>query len=192
MDSHEELPPTGVTGRERLPLLICEIYRAVRDLEALVPGKRFTPDGHMVGSIGEAWATYLYGLAPLPNSSETHDAVSPDGRRVQVKTTQRDAVATYPAQPDHLLVLKLLPSGQVDEVFNGPAVAVWPVLIPNGKMAGKNGQYSLRLSALRKLMTHVGPEQRLPRIEPQTRCVPTAATQNNELQLAPARAMERR
>ena len=150
------------TAPERLPALIRDIYRAVAELEALVPGKRFTPDGHMVGSIGEAWATYIYGLEPLPNSSETHDAKTHDGRLVQIKTTQRDAVATYPAQPDLLLVLRLLPTGEVEEIYNGPGETVWRALIPSERTPAKNGQHSLRLSALRRLMTAVPSSHRLP------------------------------
>ena len=151
------------TTPERLPAVIREIYRAVAELEALVPGKRFTPDGHMVGSIGEAWATYLYDLVPLPNSTQTHDAKTRDGRLVQIKTTQRDSVATYPAQPDLLLVLRLLPSGEVDEVYNGPGELVWRSLVRPDKLPGKNGQHVLRLSALQRLVAEVAPECRLPR-----------------------------
>lgn len=188
MDEKESHSP-AVIGRERLPILICEIYRAVRELEALVPGKRFTPDGHMVGSIGEAWATYLYDVVPLPNSSETHDATSRDGRRVQIKTTQRDAVATYPAQPDYLLVLKLLPTGHVEEVFNGPGDVVWPALIPTGRSPAKNGQFALQLSHLRKLMLRVTPQDRLPRAPLEATCEPSSsvAPQNDALQLASGR-----
>lgn len=154
---------TSDSAQRRLPILICEIYRAVRELEELVPGKRFTPDGHMVGSIGEAWATYLYDLAPLPNSTERHDAKTRDGRLVQIKTTQRNAVSTYPAQPDVLLVLRLVPTGEVEEIYNGPGQLVWDALIPAERKPAKNGQHALALSSLRRLMKTVPPEVRLPR-----------------------------
>ncbi len=39
-----------------LPKLVADIYRAVADLEKLYPGGKFTPDGHLVGSIGEVIA----------------------------------------------------------------------------------------------------------------------------------------
>ena len=96
---------------------------------------------------------------PLPNSAPLHDAKAPDGRQVQVKTTQGDSVSTYEEQPEHLLVLKLLRSGMVEEWFNGPASIAWAVL---GKKA-KNGQCRLGLKRLRGLMARVPREQRLSR-----------------------------
>ncbi len=47
---------------KRFPEIIREIYRLVQELEAMFPGRRFTPDGHMVGSIGGAIASYCYGI----------------------------------------------------------------------------------------------------------------------------------
>lgn len=41
-----------------LPKLLSDLYVIVAKLEALAPGRKFTPDGHLVGSIGEAVAAY--------------------------------------------------------------------------------------------------------------------------------------
>ncbi|MEY3457412.1 MAG: hypothetical protein RL215_569 [Planctomycetota bacterium] len=40
----------------RFPQLLRDIYAAVDELERMFPGRHFTPDGHMVGSIGEAFS----------------------------------------------------------------------------------------------------------------------------------------
>ncbi len=42
--------------------LLGTLYRIVDRLEALFPGRKFTPDGHLVGSIGEALAAHMFGL----------------------------------------------------------------------------------------------------------------------------------
>jgi hypothetical protein len=39
-----------------LPPPVAVIYQAVADVEALYPGRKFTLDGHLVGSIGEVVA----------------------------------------------------------------------------------------------------------------------------------------
>jgi hypothetical protein len=39
---------------KRLPEIIREMYRLIDELEAMFEGRQFTPDGHTVGSIGEA------------------------------------------------------------------------------------------------------------------------------------------
>jgi hypothetical protein len=40
----------------KLPPPVADIYRAVGELETAYPGCKFTPDGHLVGSIGEVIA----------------------------------------------------------------------------------------------------------------------------------------
>jgi len=41
---------------ERVPDLVGRLYEIVSELEALFPGRHFTPDGHLVGSLGEVMA----------------------------------------------------------------------------------------------------------------------------------------
>lgn len=42
------------------------IYKAVSELEAMFPGRPFTPDGHMVGSLGECLVADAYNLKLMP------------------------------------------------------------------------------------------------------------------------------
>ena len=133
---------------EQIPGLITQIYEIVAKLENLWPNRCFTPDGHLVGSIGEVLAAYYYGLELLPQSSKVHDAVSKDDRKikVQIKATQRNSVALR-SKPEHLLVLRILKDGTAKEVYNGLGGLVW-------KNAGKmqtNGQRAITLSRLSKL-----------------------------------------
>src|SRR3954453_19529919 len=89
-------------------VLIRQIYRTVDRLKAIFPGRHFTPDGHMVGSIGEVLAAARYGLDLLPASAPLHDARTSGGQLVQVKATQSNRIAFRgePA-PEHLIVLSL-------------------------------------------------------------------------------------
>jgi len=129
---------------------------SVRALEELYPGRHFTLDGHLVGSIGEALAAELYGLTLLPSSSKCHDATCPEGREVQVKLTQRNSVALY-EEPKYLLVLRLSEDGTVREVYNGPGSAAWSVA---GRRQ-KNGQRAISVSKLRALAKAVAPQLRI-------------------------------
>ena len=134
----------------KIPTLIKELYSIVHKLETLFPGRKFTPDGHLVGSIGEVLAASRYGLELLTASSEIHDAKTPDGKFVQIKATQVKSVALR-SKPEHLLVLKILPDGISEEIYNGPGKLAWEHC---GKMQ-KNGQRSITLFKLKKLMQHV-------------------------------------
>lgn len=69
------------------------LYRITQELEAMFPGRHYTPDGHMIGSIGEALAASYYGLELFPASEEIHDAKAADGRLIQIKATQVNRVS---------------------------------------------------------------------------------------------------
>ncbi len=146
---------------EKVPGLVGQLYALVAQLEALFPGRRFTPDGHLVGSIGEVIAAHRYGLALLPHSARGHDARAPSGALVEIKATQGSSVALR-EQPNHLIVLHLSKQGEASEVYNGPGAVVWSAA---GAMQ-RNGQRPVSLSKLRMLMAQVPEALRLPQCVP--------------------------
>ena len=133
------------------------LYALVAELEQHFPGRPFTPDGHLVGSIGEVVAAHRYGLTLLPCSAASHDAVTAADLRVQIKATQATGVAMR-SSCEHLLVLKLLRTGESDEVYNGPGAPAWDAA---GKMQ-RNGQRPISLSKLRRLMESVPEGAKIP------------------------------
>ena len=143
----------------RVPELVGRLYALVAEFETLFKPRKFTPDGHLVGSLGEVIAARRYGLQLLAQSRKGHDATTTDGRLVEIKATQGKSVALR-SEPDHLLVLKLDKSGVATEVFNGPGALVWESC---GKMQ-KNGQRSISLAKLISLMSSIPLECRLPTI----------------------------
>ena len=145
-------------GIESIPSAVQRLYAIVGELEQAFPGRRFTPDGHLVGSLGEVLAAHAYDLELLPASAPVHDARAKDGRSVQVKATQTRRIAIS-SEPEHLLVLGLSPDGSFTEEFNGPGKLVWEAA---GKVQ-KNGQRPVSLAKLRKLMDGVPSSERLPR-----------------------------
>lgn len=132
--------------RIRLPQPVADIYRAVAQLEQAYPGRKFTPDGHLVGSIGEVIAAEALGLILYPASHAGHDAHDGKGGDVQIKMTAGHSVAMY-AECIRLVVLKVLSPEEVEIVYDGPGAPAWSAA---GKVA-KNGQRVVRLSKLRIL-----------------------------------------
>lgn len=141
---------------EAVPEIIEELYELVAKLETLFPGRSFTPDGHLVGSIGEVVAAHRYNLQLLPASAECHDAVSTSGAYVQIKATQGKSVGIR-AEPEYLIVLKIHKNGSSSEVFNGPGNIAWAAA---GKMQ-KNGQRAISVSKLHKLMLEVSKDAQI-------------------------------
>ena len=128
-------------------------------MEHCYPGRKFTIDGHLVGSIGEVIVAEHYGLDLLPNSTKTHDARTKDGKMVQIKATQVKGIAIS-SEPDYLIVIRLLSDGSWEEIYNGPGRAAWDNA---GKMQ-KNGQRPISLSKLRNLMGSVDINDKIARI----------------------------
>ena len=144
---------------KRFPLLLKAIYDAADELETMFKGRHFTPDGHMVGSIGEALAEYHYGLKLHAPSNKMHDGEL-GNRQVQIKATQGERIAISSC-PEHLLVLKLSRDASFVEEYNGPGALVWRLV--SHKKIPKNGQYQVSLAALRRLMSEVPSNARLPK-----------------------------
>jgi hypothetical protein len=131
--------------RVKLPEPVAAIYKAVAELEATYPGRKFTPDGHLVGSIGEVVAAEALNLKLYPSSHPGHDAYDDHGD-VQVKMTGGKSIAMY-ATCVRLVVLRIVSSEEAEIVYDGPGEPVW---LAAGKPA-KNGQSVVSLSKLRAL-----------------------------------------
>lgn len=136
---------------------IKELYEISAELERLFPGRHYTPDDHMIGSIGEALAASYYGLELFPASAETHDARAADGRLVQIKATQISRISLS-SEPQWPLVLRIHRNGTFSEEYNGPGKHAWEHC---GKMQ-KNGQRPISLAKLRILQVEVPDSTRLP------------------------------
>jgi hypothetical protein len=134
-----------MTKRVSLPEPVATIYKATATLEALYPGRKFTPDGHLVGSIGEVIAAEALGLTLYPMSRSGHDGYDSKGD-VQIKMTAGKSIAMY-ATCVRLVVLRVVSPQEAEIVYDGPGPPVWGKA---GKM-GKNGQRVISLTRLRAI-----------------------------------------
>ena len=153
--SNQKKPDEMAIIREEVHSLI----KIVRDLEQAFPGRHFTLDGHLLGSIGEVLAVYYYGVDLFEASTPKHDGCV-DGKNVQIKITQRDTVLLSD-EPDYLIVLYLNNNGAVFEVYNGPGKEVWK----SGGKPDKRHYKHLRVNRLMELDSAVKHEDRIPQIK---------------------------
>jgi hypothetical protein len=143
----------------QVPQLIHHLYEIVDQLEGLFPGRSFTPDGHLVGSIGESLAAYMFDLDLMVSSNTGFDARTVDGLSVEIKATQRASVALSAHAdplPDRIIVLRLSRDKFCEVMYNGAGAPVWNIAGP----PQKNGQRTASLSALRGIV--VAPGDALP------------------------------
>ena len=122
---------------------IQKLISIVKELETDFPGRHFSLDGHIVGSIGEVMAAYYYGIELYAASAVAHDGEI-DGKKVQIKISQQDDIVIN-HEPEYLIVLYLRKNGDVFEVYNGPGEAPW-------NSASKRDSHNNRHMRVNKLM----------------------------------------
>lgn len=132
--------------RVKLPAAVAKIYAAVAELEKAYPNRPFTPDGHLIGSIGEVVAREVFGFELYPPSNKGHDARCQTRGDVEVKITAGDSVA-FRGDCNHLIVLRVESPEAAELIYDGLGA---PALKLAGKV-GSNGQRRLAISKLRKL-----------------------------------------
>lgn len=144
----------------KLRTLVKQLYTTVHELEAMFPGRHFTPDGHMVGSLGECLVADAYNLELKQASNKGYDAVTKHGLEVEIKATQSNCVA-FRSQPPHTIIIKILRDGTFEEIYNGPGALVWEQF--KSKRLPSNGQFQVSLKKLRQLNQNVAQAYRVPR-----------------------------
>jgi len=142
--------------------LIKQLYATVNELESMFPGRHFTPDGHMVGSIGECFVANAYGLDLKTASNKGFDATTDDGKQVEIKATQSKSVA-FRSEPEHAIIIKINPDGTFIEIYNGPGDLIWKQFL--GKKTPSNGQFQISINKLKELNKQVSDSSRVPIID---------------------------
>lgn len=148
-------------NHDKFQTLVKQLYATVTALEEMFPGRHFTPDGHMVGSLGECLVADAYGLELKTASNKGYDAVTAEGMQVEIKATQSKSVA-FRCLPQHTIIIKILPDGTFEEIYNGPGALVWEQF--KDKRLPSNGQFQVSISRLRILNQSVATADRVPRI----------------------------
>lgn len=149
-----------MTDHNKFQVLVQQLYATVKELEEIFPGRHFTPDGHMVGSLGECLVADAYALELRTASNKGYDAVTESGLEIEIKATQSNSVA-FRCQPEHTIIIKIQPDGTFKEIYNGPGALVWEQF--KGKRLPSNGQFQVSLTKLRKLNESVAQADRVPR-----------------------------
>jgi len=150
------------SSRISIPKALKQLQAIVVALQTSYPEKRFTLDGRLVGDLGEILVAEHYDLELLPGLTKHYDAISSDGRRVQIKTTMKGSL-TFPCDhtPDYYIGIKINEDGSIIEVFNGPG-AIAGKLLRNRKVT-KTNLYSISINTLLRLNESISEPDRIPR-----------------------------
>ena len=132
--------------RESHEDLVRRIFETCAELSRRT-SRSVTPDGHLVGSLGEIHAASILNLTLETQSNAGFDATDADGTRIEIKTTTRSSISLSAegTLAERLVVVRLNPeNGEAAIVFDGPANTAWQL----AGAAQKNGQRRLSLTKL--------------------------------------------
>lgn len=95
------------------------LFSAQNALRELAPDFRWAGLGNLLGDYGEFVAIEAYGLTKAAAVSGGYDAITQDGRTVQIKANHAASQIGFRGEADLLLVLKVEANGQWNEVYYG-------------------------------------------------------------------------
>lgn len=124
---------------------IKQVFETCHELSMLTR-RPISPDGHLVGSLGEIFAAAELGLSLTPPSNKGYDAVDSQGNKVEIKATTGKSVSLSASgtEATRLVIVVLDRTGEASIAFDGSAQAVWGLAGP----AQKNGQRRVSLSKI--------------------------------------------
>ena len=100
--------------------IMATLFSAQNALKELAPEFRWAGMGNLLGDYGEYVAIQHYGLTKAPAGSNGFDAVTPDGKTVQIKANRSATTIGFRGEADLLLVLKIEADGAWTEAYYGP------------------------------------------------------------------------
>jgi len=101
--------------KTRLPLPppVAKLYAAVAELEQIYKGRKFTLDGHLLGSVSEVLAETALKMRLLKMSAPVHDAVCNDRGDVQIKITAKRSIGLrHPC--NHLIIFQVVSPAEAE------------------------------------------------------------------------------
>ena len=105
---------------------IASIYEIANELGREFNIAKCTPDGHLLGAIGQIAAKIAFGLQFGSGEKEHNCTWSDNGKTldIQVRSTGRGSVAIR-KEPEYLIAIEIAETGRLYLLYNGPGKFVW-------------------------------------------------------------------
>src|SRR4030042_3679091 len=105
---------------------IAEVYNIANELGKAFDIDRCTPDGHLLGAIGQIAAKIAFKLEFGSPKAGHNCTWSADSKKVnvQVGCSGRGSIPLR-KEPEHLIALEIGETGRIRLLFNGPGHYVW-------------------------------------------------------------------
>lgn len=109
-------------GKEKIEAikhLLASIFASQRALKELAPEYNWSGLGNLLGDFGELIGIDHYGLEKAPSGSSGFDAITSDGKTVQIKTNYAANQIGFRGEADLMLVIGVNDDGSWQEIYFG-------------------------------------------------------------------------
>lgn len=128
--------------------ILASIFASQRALKTLAPEFNWTGLGNLLGDFGELVAIDHYGLRKAPGVSNGFDAITGDGRTVQIKTNYAATQIGFRGSADLLLVVGVEDDGTWKEIYFGPFLPVKEA----ARFSARDNKHMIAVAKLRQLV----------------------------------------
>ena len=127
--------------------MLASIFSSQNALRALAPEYRWSGLGNLLGDFGELVAIDHYGLEKAPTGSGGHDAITKDGKTVQIKTNRAASQIGYRGEADLMLVIGVEDDGSWKVIYFGDFGAVKG----QSRYSSRDNKYMIAISKLKAI-----------------------------------------
>lgn len=104
--------------------MLASIFAAQKALRTLAPEFKWSGLGNLLGDFGELVAIDHYGLTKAPPGSNGFDALTSDGKTLQIKTNYAASQIGFRGNAELMLVVGVKDDGSWEEIYYGPFQSV--------------------------------------------------------------------
>ena len=127
--------------------IIATVFSAQNALRSLASEYKWAGLGNLLGDYGEYVAVNAYNLQKAAGGSSGYDALTQDGRTVQIKANHAASQIGFRGDADLILVLHVDVSGDWEEVYYGD----FELVKKESRYSARDNKHMIAISKLRKL-----------------------------------------
>ena len=127
--------------------IIASLYSSQNALRALAPDFKWAGLGNLLGDYGEYISINHYNLEKAPTGSSGFDAITKDGKTVQIKTNHAASMIGYRGNADLMLVIHVKADGEWEEIYFGNFQKV----DENSNFSKRDNKHTIPISKLKLL-----------------------------------------
>jgi hypothetical protein len=147
-------PPNRI---QTIQHVLASIFASQRALKILAPEFNWSGLGNLLGDFGELVAIDAYSLTKSASGASGYDALTSDGKTVQIKTNFAASQVGFRGTADLMLVISVTDDGNWTEMYFGP---FQPVLDAS-RRSERDNKNMITLKKLRDLQKHSASQAQL-------------------------------